>query len=314
MSSIFSTYSTGENRVTASILAVLRSLSLDRIQRLLGNLLEDSEFELVQFENQPSNGGRSVPDAIILSSCRILVETKIKRNTVKVSQIEEHLRLLDRCEESTAVLLIVTPDDARPTVLETIKEQRFAWTSFASLDEAIDNLLVDPHEVVSEREAFLLRELQRMLANEELIGNENDVVVVAARSAWQEYNDLHAYVCQPNRLLRAKRIAFYSKNKVYELVPAVLESKDVVEMTRGIETGAIGDLVNRLLDERRRIEGKHYKVVLLSAPNAPETIKLSKPIPNDKKSKSGKGTAFTMGQRYVSLEALKSAKTTSDLE
>ena len=44
--SIFSTYSTGENRVTASFLAVLRSLSLDRMQRILGALLEQSEFEL----------------------------------------------------------------------------------------------------------------------------------------------------------------------------------------------------------------------------------------------------------------------------
>jgi len=35
-SSLFSTYSPGENRVTASILAVLRSLSLGRIERMLG--------------------------------------------------------------------------------------------------------------------------------------------------------------------------------------------------------------------------------------------------------------------------------------
>jgi len=63
-SSIFSTYSTGENRVTASILAVLKSLSLGRIERLLGALLEQSEFQLVRFENQPSRGGKGVPDAI----------------------------------------------------------------------------------------------------------------------------------------------------------------------------------------------------------------------------------------------------------
>jgi hypothetical protein len=49
--SIFSTYSTGENRVTASILAVLKSLSLNRIERLLGALLEQSAFELVRFQN-----------------------------------------------------------------------------------------------------------------------------------------------------------------------------------------------------------------------------------------------------------------------
>lgn len=63
MNSIFSTYSTGENRVTASFLAVLRSLSLDRMQRLLGALLEQSEFELIRFENQPSKGGAGVAES-----------------------------------------------------------------------------------------------------------------------------------------------------------------------------------------------------------------------------------------------------------
>ena len=42
--SIFSTYRTGENRVTASILAVLRSLALQRTERLLGALMERSEI------------------------------------------------------------------------------------------------------------------------------------------------------------------------------------------------------------------------------------------------------------------------------
>ncbi len=79
MTSIFSTYSTGENRVTASFLAVLRCLSLDRMSRLLGSLLEQSEFELIHFENQPSKGGTGVPDAIIQSSVRLLLETNEMR-------------------------------------------------------------------------------------------------------------------------------------------------------------------------------------------------------------------------------------------
>jgi hypothetical protein len=52
---------------------------------------------------------------------------------------------------------------------------------------------------------------------------------------------------------------------------------------------------------------------MLSAPDSPETLKLAKPIPNDKRSKNGKPTAFTMGQRYVSTDALLHATTTSDL-
>ncbi len=130
MASIFSTYSTGENRVTASFLAVLRSLSLDRMQRLLGSLLEQSEFELIQFDNQPSKGGTGVPDAIIQSSICLLIETKTDRNAVNRPQIVRHLTRLDHTTESAKVLLILTPDNIRPAVLDEFQDERLAWTSF----------------------------------------------------------------------------------------------------------------------------------------------------------------------------------------
>lgn len=315
MANIFSTYSQGENRVTASFLAVIRSLSLDRIQRLLGALLEQSEFELIRFENQPSKGGAGVPDAIIQSSIRLLVETKTERNAVDRAQVERHLTRLDAAEEAATTLLVLTPDAARPAIFDKLDDERVAWSSFALLDQAIDELLDDSKEVVSEREAFLLRELQAMLEAEGLLANPNDVVVVAARSAWQEYNEIHAYVCQPNRSFQqVTRLGFYSKGVIYPLVPMIIESHDDVEMQRDAYEGALGTLVNRLIDEDRREGGRRFKVMLLSAPDSPDTVKLNDPIPNDKRSKTGKPTAFTMGQRYVSSEALVEAKTTSDLD
>ena len=109
MPSIFSTYSTGENRVTASFLAVIRSLSLDRIERILGALLEQSEFELVRFENQPSKGGSGVPDAIIQSSIRLLIETKTERNGVRLPQIERHIARLDQANETASLFMVQSP-------------------------------------------------------------------------------------------------------------------------------------------------------------------------------------------------------------
>jgi hypothetical protein len=312
--SIFSTYSTGENRVTASVLAVIRSLLLDRIQRLLGALLEESAFELVTFKNQ-AKGDTSVPDALIQSSCRILIETKIARDAVVKKQIEEHLKRLDEATatEAMKVLLVITPDENRPAILDTLKDDRIAWASLVALDQAIDELLDDKYEVVSEREAFLLRELQSMLADEGLLASENDVIVVAARRACSEYLEIHAYICQPYRKFQpVSRVGFYSQNQVYPLVPKNLEKHDDVEMKRG-HAGALGTLVNRLLDEGRRNEGEHNKVFLLSAPDSPDTLRLPKGIQNDLKTRMGKNTAFTMGQRYVSSAALLAAKTTSDL-
>lgn len=314
MTSIFSTYSQGENRVTASFLAVLRSLSLSRIHRLLGALLEQSEFELVQFANQPSKGGRGVPDAVILSSVRLLVETKIERNTVDAEQLRRHLERLDGANESITSLLVLTPDDARPAQIDEIADERVAWANFAALDQAIDELLDDSFEVVSEREAFLLREFQKMLQAEKLIANTKDVVVVPARSAWPEYQKWNAYVCQPDRSFQqVSRIAFYSQGHIQPLVPQILDVFDRVDFNPGEQSGRLGELIDILLKESPREEGKAYKVFLLSAPDAVETIKLNGPIPNNLKAESGRTTAFTQSQRYVSSERLLVAQSTSDL-
>ena len=311
---LFSTYSTAENRVTASFLAVLRSLSLDRIQRILGALLEQSEFELVAFQNQPSKGGAGVPDAMILSSCRLLIETKIKRRTVNRKQLERHLQRLVGATEAACLLLYLTPDSTRPPIFDLIKDERLAWASFAALDQAIDEMLDDKTEVVSEREAFLLRELQSMLMAEKLVGSANDVVVVPARNAWPEYEKINAYICQPDRpFQQVDRLAFYSYGEIHPLVPKILETHEHVDFIPGKHKGRMGALVDVAIGEGMRKEGAAYKVMFLSPPGSSDTLELEAPIPNDLTSKSGRVTAFTQNQRYVSSELLKQAKKTSDL-
>jgi len=317
--SIFSTYKTGENRVTASILAVLHSLSLTRCQQILAALLEQSEFELIRFENQVAKGGEGVPDAEITSSCRLLIESKIKPNAVKTGQLQRHLKRLDDGKERTQALLVLTPDIMQPPEIEEVKDNRVAWASFASLDQAINELFDDKKEVISEREAFLLRELQAMLDKENLIGSEKNAVVIPARNAWPEYQEFGAYVCQPNRpFRRVGYLAFYHNNQIYDRVPQILETLESVVMKRGLP-GELGKLVDSLLEHalpgtRRREEGKAYKVLFLSHPNAPETVCLPHgPIVNDLKSAGGVPTAFTQNQRYVELDALKKARRTSEL-
>ena len=60
----------------------MKRLQLRSNLRLLGSLLEQSEFELIHFENRPSKDGSGVPDVIIHSSTRLLLETKTVRNAV----------------------------------------------------------------------------------------------------------------------------------------------------------------------------------------------------------------------------------------
>ncbi|MDZ4658980.1 MAG: hypothetical protein SH868_15495 [Bythopirellula sp.] len=311
---IFSTYSTPENRVTASILAVLKSLALQRTERLLGALLERSDFELVRFENQPAKGGEGVPDAMILSSIRLLVETKIKRNDVDLDQLKRHLKRLDEADEAAKLLLVITPDEQCPRLIDELNDLRLAWTSFAALDQAIGDLILDVQEVISEREEFLLRELQAMLVNEELVSTANDVVVVAARDALPEYLRYHAYVCQPDRAFQqVQRMAFYTQGQIDTHVPRILTVHDHVELTAEQHDGELNALIQRLLVETpRRVRGQANKVIFLSAPDSPDTIALANPVLNDLK-KNGRTIAFTQSQRYTSLERLRLAKKTSEL-
>lgn len=313
--SIFSTYSTGENRVTATILAVLRALSMERMERLLGAILERPDFELISFKNQQSKGGEGVPDAVIRSSLMLLIETKIKHQSLNRPQLERHLRRLDDSKEVVRVLLVLTPDAQIPTVIREMNDSRVAWSSFFSLDQAIDEILRDPKEVVSEREAFLLRELQEMLQRESLLKAQRDVVVVAARTAWPEYLKYSAYVCQAGRYFQPVcHMAFYTAGEICPLIPKIKGVHDNIEFIRGKERGVLGELVNRLLDETERVEGEIYKVMFLSEPEAKETIKLAEPIKNDLESKSGRPIAFTQGQCYISAKQIQSARTTTDIK
>ena len=143
---------------------------------------------------------------------------------------------------------------------------------------------------------------------------DEDVVVVAARFAWDEYQRYNAYVCKVGRTFRqAQYIAFYSAKQIYPLVPLILETLETVIFQRGRYSGKIGEIVDNLTGVHGRKEGETYKIVLLSPPEDRLTQCLEASIQNDLKSKSGRGTAFARFQRYVSLASLKRAKKTSDL-
>jgi hypothetical protein len=304
---IFSTYRQGENRVTASILAVLRSLALSRIEQILGVLLKESDFQLVRFENQIAGTGNSVPDAKIAANVTILLETKTKRNSLEREQLVSHLKQLPGTPGSR--LLVLTPDHTEPDVISEIGGDHLVWSSFMELDQAINDLLSKEKEVVSEREEFLLRELQKMLEADHLLRPAKEVVVVAARLAWPEYQMYHAYVCQADRSFQqVKYLAFYSDGQIQDRVPEILRVEPRVVFQRGLHKGPLGDIVRRMLDDGRRTEGNSHMVFVLSAPDSEKTIKLDQPVMNDRP------TAFVQGQRYISLTALRNAKDTSDLE
>src|SRR2546421_2457342 len=149
------------------------------------------------------------------------------------------------------------------------------------------------------------------------------VVVVAARFALDEYRNYSAYICLPHRSFQpCVRMAFYAKNKIYRRIPKILErieaiSRDEIETRTDltdIERARLRTLLKKMEPARsEEWSKKKLKIVFLSPPDSPDTLVLPDDIVNDSTSGSGRGTAFTQSQRYVSLARLeKGPKTTSD--
>ncbi len=320
---LFSTYRQGENRVTATFLAVLQRLSLPNIDQILGALSGETSFSLVSFENQPAGQG-SRPDAKIGTGPAIWIETKTTRNAVRLCQIEKHLASLSDDE----YLLLLTPDDDEPKDLP----DGVVWSNFRTLAEAIEKILEDEEEPPSEREAFLLRELVRMFRNDGLIDTAEDtaesrVLVIAARSAWPAYQRYSVYWTNAHRSFRpSSHLAFYADRVIQPSAPKVRSVIESLNVRRQEEIDALEDPQQKILanEFRKKLEANgeperycnaHLKFMFLSGPEDVETIQLGQSILNDKMSENDKPVPFTFGApRYVTLESLKNARKTGELK
>ena len=150
------------------------------------------------------------------------------------------------------------------------------------------------------------------------------VVVVAARFALDEYLKYSAYICLPHRSFQpCVRMAFYTQNKIDRHFPKILGqieaiSRDEIETRTDLTDSQRARLRTLLKNmEHARSEDwskRQFKIVFLSSYDSPDTLVLPDDIVNSSTSGSGRGTAFTQGQRYVSLSRLeKGPKTTSEL-
>lgn len=319
-SSIFSRYRSGENRVTATFLAVLEELGTDSAEALLASGVDggDEGLELVRYRNQPSSAGEGTPDAQLAASFNLLFETKVVPNAVDLAQLRRHLSAFEGDRSVTQRLYVLTPDAFEPDVVETIDDPRVRWMSFAGLYQAIDEFVAADERVLGDRELFLLRQFQQFLDDEGLVASPENVVVVPARAAYDDYLEFSAYVCQPARSFRnVEFIAFYRSKRIESKVARVLAVFNEVEYTSAnaeafsasgdSDERDLGRLMTRMLGEGARNEGERYKVFLLSSPGDTGTVTLAEPLVHPATS------AWVQGQRYVALDRLLDAETTADL-
>src|SRR5690554_3778631 len=110
---LLSTYRGGENRVTASTMAVFERIDLALVQELLGAATgSGDELRTVTFENQIVES-ESTPDARISARFTWWFETKTERNAYAADghsrqQLRGHSRLL--ADDPEALLFVLTPD------------------------------------------------------------------------------------------------------------------------------------------------------------------------------------------------------------
>ena len=328
---LFSTYSQNENRVTSTFLAVLSSLSLNLMQQIIGAMIGD-EVELISFTNQPASmrqKDHSVPDAMISGDFKILIETKLQQNAVDEDQIKKHQEHLGN--KKNAYLVILTPDPECPDVVENIsnKDPRVVWCSFNQINNIINDFFENGSEVISEKDAFLLKNFQMLLDHENLL-SQPEVLIVPARFAWSHYLNTSSYVCQPNRTFqKTTYIAFYNRGNIMRKVPKILKTVNEVVFEEEGNFEVLSDdwsksdekefgvkmkeVVEKSIDSSLYKAGESHKVLLLTGPEEKETICINKEIPNDSVDKNGAPIAFVLKQRYTSLEKLLIAKKTSEL-
>src|SRR5262249_38772481 len=137
------------------------------------------------------------------------------------------------------------------------------------------------HAILNEQET----EMEMTVLPSEPPVVSDDVLVVAARVAYDEYLNYTAYICQPGRSFRdVNRIGFYRHGKIEPEFPEIRAIEDHVRFTRENanrlrETGSpvdgeVADLIDLLLEHHRRDDEEVLQVFLLTPPDDPRTLTL----------------------------------------
>lgn len=321
-STLFSTYATGENRVTATTLAVFERIDLNLVKSILATASgAGDELGGVNFRNQVVGKGH-VPDGVISANFSWMFETKTVRGQYDSeghsrSQLRAHAASIEGKPQE--YLFVLTPDTERPPwfdSLDGVSEDAAArtnWLSFGLIADAIEQIFDGSDTTATEHVRFLLRELIDFYEAEGLLSSD-DTVVVAARWAWQVYEGQHVngYFFQPNRAFKrdAQFLGFYSDGKIMATVPRIVQRYNGVSVTHesadslSEDDRALADLIHAAVDRRSVEEGATVDLFLLTGPDDPETVHLEAPIQNDTKTATGRGWAWTLGQRYTRIKSL----------
>jgi len=150
---------------------------------------------------------------------------------------------------------------------------------------------------------------------------------VAARSAYPEYLEQSAYICQPDRYFRdgVTHLGFYREGEIKPHVAEILYAEESVifspeeaahrSASVHNDVRRVGELISINLESGRRTAGESFKVMLLSPATDQRTDVLPRSIKNDKVTATGRPWGWTLSQRYTTRAALlRSPARTSQLD
>ena len=149
-----------------------------------------------------------------------------------------------------------------------------------------------------------------------------DALIVTGQHDFARYQSSNAILVDDNPLLddSVTHVAFYNR-AIQPMIPAILDdhpnrlfSSETCEQLRatGKRTDElVADLIETALRTDSDLVGSSHRVLVLSDPEAPETIVLDAPIENTKQSR-GRPIAWTVGPRLVPVHALAARPSTTD--
>lgn len=208
----FQRYSQKENVVTNNTLLLfsrLYAISPIRLETLLRNLFDDIELNIgITFQQQISGKGKSVPDAqISQSSLKIVIETKIKNDDVRLDQLEEHTKNFEN--EDKKVLLLICPEEPPGEVKSAIEKYirtskapqqgesiLFCCTTFEKIINSIDDLVQEYEADLKE----LLDDYREFCSDEGVLPTAPYTMrAIVAGSSLKENREFSLYYCPAER-------------------------------------------------------------------------------------------------------------------
>jgi hypothetical protein len=298
--SIFGEYKQPENRVTSAFLQICKIGGEDFIRYLTTELNIQLPSSEIAIHSQAKNDV-GVPDGLLLSnfSFKLLVESKIKNNSVDVSQLERHKT---QVKTSNDFLLYLTPDEIKPKQLRKIH-----WANWLQIINIFNDYLQTSQSDNKQLLEFLIVHFNTLLDNLNLLGfnwdlNNDKVIIVAGSWAEGIALNYNFYMCQNKRTFKSARyLAFYNNSQIRHVFEILEKPIDNVDLTKHSE------FKNYVEQAEPNYEGlrKVFKLKL---------IQNIGPIINDKIDKNGNLCPFTYGQpRYTDLNTLLKVVRTSQI-